>query len=179
MQSSSGSCRREREANNPAEETGVTPQLPLSVDGLQLTRVPTADDEHPAQNVGTEEEAREQIQARLPGADWKARIGAAGTPMEQQRVSPIVEVSMLLVSQSIHNTCAVLAGDAFLCFFLHIQQPLLLQLLLLTLTSLLPEFKHVSKVGFQKCLTCRPQTVGRQCYLMTVVHSMSLCVTTC
>ena len=46
---------------------------------------------------GTEEEVREQIQARLPGTDWKALIGAAGTPMEQQRVSPIVELSMLLV----------------------------------------------------------------------------------
>lgn len=46
----------------------------------------------------TEEEVREQIQARLPGTEWKARLGTAGTAMEQQRVSPIVELSMLLVS---------------------------------------------------------------------------------
>ena len=44
-----------------------------------------------------EEDVTEQIQARLPGTNWKAIIGAAGTPMEQQRVSPIVELSMLLV----------------------------------------------------------------------------------
>ena len=68
-------------------------QLPQSSDGLQLTRV----DQDKDSQAQTDEEAREQIQDRLPGADWKARIGAAGTPMEQQRVSPIVELSMLLV----------------------------------------------------------------------------------
>ena len=51
---------------------------------------------------GSEEEMREEIQARLPGTEWKARIGAAGTPMEQQRVSPIVELSMLLVQHPLY-----------------------------------------------------------------------------
>ena len=37
------------------------------------------------------------VQARLPGADWKARYGAAGVGQDQKRNSPIVEISMLLV----------------------------------------------------------------------------------
>ena len=44
-----------------------------------------------------EEDVNEQIQARLPGLNWRERIGAAGTSLEQQRVSPIVELSMILV----------------------------------------------------------------------------------
>ena len=46
---------------------------------------------------GTEQSVTEAIQARLPGANWRERIGTAGTSMEQQRNSPIVELSMLLV----------------------------------------------------------------------------------
>ena len=40
------------------------------------------------------------LQARLPGAEWrtwKERSGAAGLTQEQQRSSPMVELSMLLV----------------------------------------------------------------------------------
>ena len=53
--------------------------------------------EEDANEGQTEAEVTEQIQARLPGANWRERIGAAGTSLEQQRVSPIVELSMLLV----------------------------------------------------------------------------------
>lgn len=40
-----------------------------------------------------------EVAARLPGTLWRsqARFGAAGTPVEQRRTSPIVELSMLLV----------------------------------------------------------------------------------
>lgn len=46
------------------------------------------------------------VQKRLPGSrEWKARVkeakerhGAAGVPSEERRVSPIVELSLLLVS---------------------------------------------------------------------------------
>ena len=95
-------CRRQRERENSEDEPDQPAQLPQSSDGLQLTRVdadgdPEAD-AHAQPEAQTEEEARQQILERLPGVDWKARIGTAGTPMEQQRVSPIVELSMLLVS---------------------------------------------------------------------------------
>lgn len=53
--------------------------------------------EEEANEGQTEAEVTEEIQARLPGANWRERIGAAGTSVEQQRVSPIVELSMLLV----------------------------------------------------------------------------------
>ncbi|KAL0027014.1 hypothetical protein WJX79_008750 [Trebouxia sp. C0005] len=94
-----GSKRRQREAVAAVDEAEGSFQLPLSSDGLQLIRVSGANAPETAENgdsQGTEKEVREQIQARLPGTDWKAIIGAAGTPMEQQRVSPIVELSMLL-----------------------------------------------------------------------------------
>lgn len=74
--------------------------MPQSSDSLQLTRADQCVDqfEDELEKAQTEEEARQQIQERLPGGEeWKARIGAAGTPLEQQRVSPIVELSMLLV----------------------------------------------------------------------------------
>lgn len=74
--------------------------MPQSSDSLQLTRADQCMDqfEGELEKGQTEEEARQQIQERLPGGEeWKARIGAAGTPLEQQRVSPIVELSMLLV----------------------------------------------------------------------------------
>ncbi|EFJ42855.1 hypothetical protein VOLCADRAFT_97014 [Volvox carteri f. nagariensis] len=37
-----------------------------------------------------------QLLAQLPGPEWKEHHGAAGTPLEQQRESPIVEVALLL-----------------------------------------------------------------------------------
>ena len=53
------------------------------------------------------------VQKRLPGSrEWKARVkeakerhGAAGVPSEERRVSPIVELSLLLVS-SLRSLCA-------------------------------------------------------------------------
>jgi hypothetical protein len=36
------------------------------------------------------------MQARLPGPEWKERYGAAGTPADERRSSPIVEISLLL-----------------------------------------------------------------------------------
>ena len=53
------------------------------------------------------------LQKRLPGSrEWKARVkeakerhGAAGVPSEERRVSPIVELSLLLVS-SLRSLCA-------------------------------------------------------------------------
>lgn len=87
------------------QQTGV---LAEGTDDMQTDAAEAADSNvvmQESENLGqgsnatqTEEEVREQIQARLPGTEWKARIGAAGTSMEQQRVSPIVELSMLLVS---------------------------------------------------------------------------------
>ena len=82
------------------DESAQPPDLPQSSDSLQLTRADQCVDqfEDEREKAQTEEEARQQIQERLPGGEeWKARIGAAGTPLEQQRVSPIVELSMLLV----------------------------------------------------------------------------------
>ncbi len=40
----------------------------------------------------------EDAQSRLPGLEWKTRVGTAGTALEQRRNSPIVELSLLLVS---------------------------------------------------------------------------------
>ncbi|KAL3163301.1 hypothetical protein ABBQ32_009693 [Trebouxia sp. C0010 RCD-2024] len=94
-----GSGRRQREAGGSAADEQDQPAgLPHSSDGLQLTRVVQSEDrlEDECAEAHEEEEARQQIQERLPGGDWKARIGTAGTPLEQQRVSPIVELSMLL-----------------------------------------------------------------------------------
>lgn len=93
-------ARRQREAGGSAADEQDQPAgLPHSSDGLQLTRVVQSEDrlEDECAEAHEEEEARQQIQERLPGGDWKARIGTAGTPLEQQRVSPIVELSMLLV----------------------------------------------------------------------------------
>ena len=53
------------------------------------------------------------LQKRLPGSrEWKARVkeakerhGAAGVPSEERRVSPIVELSLLLVG-SMRSLCA-------------------------------------------------------------------------
>lgn len=87
---------------DPAE-SALQPQTALQDQG-------SSDNQHEAQtnqadvneaNVNeaelNEEEVNEQIQARLPGPNWRERIGAAGTSLEQQRVSPIVELSMILV----------------------------------------------------------------------------------
>lgn len=41
-----------------------------------------------------------EIEKRLPGPEWKERSGAAGTTADQRRNSPIVELSLLLVSSS-------------------------------------------------------------------------------
>ena len=92
--------RRQREPGSAAADEQDEPaELPHSSNDLQLTRVVQGEDRLDDQSAEAleEEEARQQIQERLPGGDWKARIGAAGTPLEQQRVSPIVELSMLLV----------------------------------------------------------------------------------
>lgn len=71
--------------------------MPQSSEGLQLTRADQCKDPYEG-GLEAEEETDRVIQGRLPGGEeWKARIGAAGTPLEQQRVSPIVELSMLLV----------------------------------------------------------------------------------
>lgn len=92
--------RRQREAGGSASDEQDQPaELPHSSDGLQLTRVVQSEDrlDDECAEAREEEEARQQIQERLPGGDWKALIGTAGTPLEQQRVSPIVELSMILV----------------------------------------------------------------------------------
>ena len=38
------------------------------------------------------------MQLRLPGEDWRERHGAAGVQADKRRNSPIVELSLLLVS---------------------------------------------------------------------------------
>lgn len=96
--------RRQREAGSSAADEQDQPasELPQCSNNLQLTRVnQSQEDLHDSQGAEAhgEEEARQQIQERLPGGDWKARIGTAGTPLEQQRVSPIVELSMILVQE--------------------------------------------------------------------------------
>ncbi|BDA42593.1 probable ATP-dependent helicase hrq1 [Coccomyxa sp. Obi] len=41
-------------------------------------------------------DVREEVQARLPGKEWRERHGAAGVPSDERRGSPIVELSLLL-----------------------------------------------------------------------------------
>ena len=83
----------------PAAGTGSSLGTDSSVNQAGESQQPMLSEEGPNEGQ-TEEEVTEQIQARLPGANWRERIGAAGTSLEQQRVSPIVELSMLLVRAS-------------------------------------------------------------------------------
>ena len=93
-------CRRQREVGTVADKAQGTHVQDAASDAAQ-DAMQQLEEDSAQQPKDSEEEMREEIQARLPGAEWKARIGAAGTPMEQQRVSPIVELSMLLVMTSI------------------------------------------------------------------------------
>ena len=43
------------------------------------------------------EAALAELQARLPGPDWKERHGAAGVSKHEKRGSPMVELSLILV----------------------------------------------------------------------------------
>ena len=60
------------------------------------------------------EHQQTRLQKRLPGSrEWKARVkeakerhGAAGVPSEERRVSPIVELSLLLVGP-LCTLCAI------------------------------------------------------------------------
>ena len=49
------------------------------------------------------EAALAELQARLPGPDWKERHGAAGVGKHQKRGSPMVELSLILVRSRRHT----------------------------------------------------------------------------
>ena len=52
-----------------------------------------------SQQDGDEEDADQRsAQQRLPGGDWREQHGAAGVQADKRRSSPIVELSLLLVS---------------------------------------------------------------------------------
>ncbi len=62
-----------------------------------------------AEQAGRERAASEaalaELQARLPGPEWKERHGAAGVGKHEKRGSPMVELSLILVRRVLLTSC--------------------------------------------------------------------------
>lgn len=54
-----------------------------------------------------------ELAKRLPGSDWRARVGTAGTFAEQRRKSPIVELSQILVRECLGLKYRLRISDDF------------------------------------------------------------------